>query len=146
MEFYRTFLTLTKKLQRVKHVVRRKRRNRKSITQNSYARKAVLAEHEEEARKLALSRLEHFNQFYNFKYNTVRVKYQKTRWGSCSSKGNLNFNCKIATLSPQLLDYIIVHELCHLGQFNHSQKFWYLVEQQMPDYQKLRAELKLIRL
>ena len=91
---------------------------------------------------LALSRLQYFNQFYNYSWKRVTVKNSITRWGSCSRLGNLNFNYRIATLPPELSDYIIVHELCHLGEFNHSKNFWDLVERTVPNYLQLRAELK----
>jgi len=90
---------------------------------------------------LAQKRIEHFNTFYNFKFNKISIKNQKSRWGSCSKKGNLNFNYKIALIPPHQADYIIVHELCHLGQFNHSQKFWDLVSKTISDYVKIRKEL-----
>ena len=99
--------------------------------------------HKEQARSLVASRLAHFNQHYKFNLKKVFIKNQKSRWGSCSSKGNLNFNYKIALLPPHLADYIIVHELCHLGQFNHSQKFWALVAETMPDWRKMRLMLRL---
>jgi predicted metal-dependent hydrolase len=114
----------------------------RKVRPSKRARAAGLLQYSELARKLVYERLEYFNQFYNFKYNTVRIKSHLTRWGSCSSKGNLNFNYKIALLPPELADYIVVHELCHLGEFNHSQKFWDLVAQQIPNYQKLRERLK----
>lgn len=98
----------------------------------------------ERAYDLATQRVEYFNKIYKFHFNTINIKNQKTRWGSCSKKKNLNFNYKIALLPQQLSDYIIVHELCHLGQFNHSQKFWRLVSKAMPDHTKLRGELKKI--
>ncbi len=98
------------------------------------------------ARALVNSRLEYFNQFYNFKYNSVRIKNQRTRWGSCSAKGNLNFSYKLARLSPHQADYIIVHELCHIGEFNHSAKFWTLVAKTIPEYKKIRQELKRVNL
>jgi len=91
---------------------------------------------------LAHERLAHFNTHYNFKLGDIRIKNHVSRWGSCSSKGNINFNYRIALLPPHLADYIIVHELCHLGEFNHSIKFWNLVGQTLPDYESLRAELK----
>ena len=98
------------------------------------------------AQELVEKRVKHFNQFYNFSYKNISIKNQKTRWGSCSSQKNLNFNCKIALLDPELADYIVVHELCHLGEFNHSYKFWNLVGKVLPDYRELRAELKKIHL
>ena len=119
-----------------------RRRIRRKSRPGKIARRVGLLKYKEEARKLALSRLEHFNQFYNFEYGTVRIKAQTTRWGSCSSKGNLNFNYKIALLPPHLLDYIVVHELCHLGEFNHSQDFWDLVEKMIPNYFELKLELR----
>ena len=94
------------------------------------------------ALELAQERVAHFNKAFNFRFNNINIKNQKTRWGSCSRKGNLNFNYKIALLPQRLSDYIIVHELCHLGQFNHSQKFWNLVARAMPDYLDIRKELR----
>jgi len=96
----------------------------------------------EQARRFALSRLNYFNSFYNFKINRVAIKNAKTRWGSCSSKRNLNFNYKIIYLRPALADYLIVHELCHLGELNHSKRFWALVSKTIPDYVKINKELR----
>jgi len=83
-----------------------------------------------------------FNQYYQFSYNTVTVRNQKTRWGSCSSKKNLNFNYKILFLQEELQDYIIVHELCHLKEMNHSKRFWSLVAETLPNYSNLRKKLR----
>jgi len=102
--------------------------------------------HKEEARHLILSRLLHFNQFYNFTYNRVAIRDQKSRWGSCSSKKNINFNYRILFIPPELADYIIVHELCHLGQMNHSRDFWNLVSKTIPDFRQKRAKLKAIHM
>ncbi|PJA86731.1 MAG: hypothetical protein CO141_03115 [Candidatus Moranbacteria bacterium CG_4_9_14_3_um_filter_42_9] len=94
------------------------------------------------AKELIQSKLEFFNQHYNFSYNRVSVKNQKTCWGSASRKGNLNFNYKIANLPEELQDYITVHELCHLKELNHSRNFWKLVEETVPAYRELRKKLK----
>ena len=94
------------------------------------------------ARKVVLNKIDNLNKHYNFKFNRVAIRNQKTRWGSCSSKGNLNFSYKIIYLPEKIQDYIIVHELCHLWEFNHSQKFWNLVAKVVPDYLSLRKELK----
>lgn len=91
---------------------------------------------------LVQKRIEYFNQFYGFKYNKINIKNQKSRWGSCSRKGNLNFNYRIKMLPERLADYIVVHEICHLKEFNHSQNFWNLVAKIMPDYLSIRNELK----
>jgi predicted metal-dependent hydrolase len=97
-----------------------------------------------QALHLAKNKVEYWNNFYNFKYNRVSVKNQRTRWGSCSKKGNLNFNYKIVHLKPGLLDYLIVHELCHLKEMNHSRNFWDLVGRAIPEYKLARKELKNI--
>lgn len=94
------------------------------------------------ARELAEARLEHFNRLYSFKYNRITIRDQKTRWGSCSKKGTLSFNYRIALLAPELADYVIVHELCHLGAFNHSKQFWALVAQALPDHIVRRRAIK----
>ena len=96
----------------------------------------------EEARKIILSRVEYFSKLYGYRYNDVRIKNNSSNFGSCSKLGNLNFNYKIAFFDSELLDYIVVHELCHLKEFNHSQKFWDLVEIQIPNYKALRKKLK----
>ncbi len=98
--------------------------------------------YKEEARALVTRRAEHFNQFYNFSYQKISIKNTKSRWGSCSRSGNLSFSYKLALLPPHLADYVVVHELCHLGQFNHSPKFWALVAETLPNYKALRKELK----
>ena len=72
----------------------------------------------------------------------VAIREQKSRWGSCSRKGNLNFNWKLIMAPPQALDYVVVHELCHLHEFNHSPRFWALVAAQLPDYAVWKKWLK----
>lgn len=108
--------------------------------------RGMYKKYKENARVIATERLNHFNAFYNFSIKDIRIKNQKSRWGSCSEKGNLNFNYKIALLPSYLADYIIVHELCHLGEFNHSRDFWALVAQTIPDYKNRRKEIRDWRL
>jgi len=96
----------------------------------------------ERARELITKRVEHNNKIYNFSYNKIFIRNQKRQWGSCSEKGNLNFNFKLLYLPQHLLDYIVVHELCHLKELNHSKKFWSLVKIAAPNYKELREELK----
>jgi predicted metal-dependent hydrolase len=102
---------------------------------------AELKKFKSSAMRLAKDRLQYFNQFYGFTWTSVGVRNQKTRWGSCSSAGRLNFSYKICLLPPHLADYIIVHELCHLGEMNHSKKFWALVARALPEYRQLKHEL-----
>lgn len=75
-------------------------------------------------------------------YGTITIRDQKTRWGSCSSKGNLSFNWCLILAPPKVLDYVVVHELCHRREMNHSPRFWALVESIMPDYPARRQWLK----
>lgn len=75
-------------------------------------------------------------------YGRVTIRNQKTRWGSCSSKGNLNFNCLLMLAPPEVVDYVVVHELCHRKQMNHSKAFWSEVEQILPNYRQQVAWLK----
>jgi predicted metal-dependent hydrolase len=94
------------------------------------------------ALNLAQKKATEFNQYYNLTYRRISIRNQKTRWGSCSRTGNLNYNYKIALLPERLVDYIIVHELCHLQEFNHSRRFWDLVAQTVPDFKQRRKEIK----
>src|SRR3989338_6069024 len=96
----------------------------------------------EHARALVHERIQHFNTVYQFSVGKVFIKNNKSRWGSCSEKGNLNFNYKIVFLPADIADYIIVHELCHLGEFNHSDRFWDLVGQVIPEHKHVRRRLR----
>jgi len=98
----------------------------------------------EEARALATERLQYFSTQYGLTYNRLSIRDQKTRWGSCSTKRNLNFNYRIVFLPPRLLDYIIVHELCHLRHLNHGPRFWRLMEQELPDARQRSKELRVL--
>ncbi len=75
-------------------------------------------------------------------YGRITIRNQRTRWGSCSSKGNLNFNCLLMLCPDSVLDYVIVHELCHRKEMNHSERFWAEVERVLPDYRRQRKWLK----
>jgi predicted metal-dependent hydrolase len=98
--------------------------------------------HKQSASELVHARLAHFNRAYNFSFKRVFIRNQRTRWASCSKRGNLSFNYKIALLPPELADYIIVHELCHLIEFNHSPNFWALVAKTIPDHRVHRRSLR----
>lgn len=98
--------------------------------------------HKQSAQERVEAMLQKFNETYHFRYNKIRIKNHKSRWGSCSKKGNLNFNYRIALLPNHLAEYIVVHELCHLKELNHSKRFWGLVAQTLPDHKKRRAELR----
>ncbi len=103
-------------------------------------------EHKEAARAFVHARLLAINaEHYNFTYNRVAIRNTRSRWGSCSKRGNLNFNYRLLFLPPHLADYVIAHELCHLQEFNHGPHFWALVEKVIPGYRQCRAELRGIR-
>ena len=91
---------------------------------------------------LLQQRLPELAEILKVSYEKVTVRKQRTRWGSCSSKGNLNFNCLLALVPPAVFDYVVVHELCHLKEMNHSAKFWAEVEKILPDYKECRKWLK----
>ena len=75
-------------------------------------------------------------------YGRITIREQVTRWGSCSSKGNLNYNWKLILVPMELLDYVVVHELAHRREMNHSKQFWKIVEKELPDYRQRRKALK----
>ncbi len=87
-------------------------------------------------------RIVELNKLYGFSFAKVSIRNQKTRWGSCSRRGNLSFNYKIIDLPDVVADYLIVHELCHLKEMNHSVRFWKLVSIVVPDYKQMRKKLK----
>ena len=94
------------------------------------------------ARKIIEEKIEKFNRHYGFKIGRIAIRNQRSRWGSCSSKNNLNFNYRVVYLPNQYLEYLVVHELCHLKQMNHSKKFWDLVEETIPGYRELSKKLR----
>jgi hypothetical protein len=122
-------------------MLHRRKRIRKSPLRRGRKR---YIQYKEVARALVHAKLAYYNQFYNFKLNKVFIKNHRSRWGSCSSKGNLNFNYNIVFLPPETADYLVVHELCHLSAFNHSPKFWALIEHTVPNYKVLRKELRRV--
>ena len=85
------------------------------------------------------------NELYdetNLPYRSITIREQKTRWGSCSSNGTLSFNVRLMLAPPAVLDYVVVHELCHIKHMNHSKEFWELVGSILPDYKERRKWLK----
>jgi len=110
---------------------------RKEIDKNHYRK------HKEASRVFIVKRLSELNSLhYNFSYKKVFVRANTSRWGSCSSLRNLNFDYRILFLPTYLQDYLLVHELCHLREMNHSKDFWELVEQAVPEYKTARKELR----
>ena len=96
----------------------------------------------EHARAFVTKRLAELNVAYQFPYKKIAIRNQTSRWGSCSRAGNLNFSYRIVDLSPELADYLLVHELCHVKEMNHSPRFWALVARVVPDFKKKRKLLR----
>lgn len=99
-----------------------------------------------ELRRQAAQRLSEKAAFFaplvGVDYGKITIRMQRSRWGSCSGRGNLSFNCLLALTPEKVQDYVVVHELCHRLEMNHSQAFWSQVERVMPDYREPKAWLK----
>ena len=95
----------------------------------------------ERAKSVLAQRTAYFARQIGVTYGRITVRDQKTRWGSCSQTGNLNFNFRLILAPSEVLDYVVVHELCHRRQMNHSAQFWQEVAQVLPDYRKRKAWL-----
>lgn len=100
----------------------------------------------ERAKQILPARIQYYAKIMGVTYGRITLREQKTRWGSCSSKGNLNFNWKLALMPDEILDYVVVHELAHRMEMNHSDKFWKIVENVLPDYRERRKWLMECRL
>ena len=96
----------------------------------------------EQARNLVTERVRYYAPIIGVSYGQIAIRTQRTRWGSCSSIGNLNFNYLLAVVPPEVLDYVVVHELCHRKELNHSSAFWGEVKFVLPGYEIQRAWLK----
>ena len=101
-----------------------------------------LQELADKALKYIPERVAYYAQIIGVSYGRITIRNQKTRWGSCSSKGNLNFNCLLMLAPPEIIDYIVVHELCHRKEMNHSASFWNEVASVLPDYKQSEKWLK----
>lgn len=102
----------------------------------------MAAWYREQAAQLLTARVGHFKGMLGVDPQKIRVKQQKRRWGSCSAKGALNFNWQLILAPLDILDYVVVHELCHLLVLNHSARFWQHVEGILPDYRERRRWLR----
>ena len=94
------------------------------------------------ARKMIFEKVAYYAPIVGVTYGRIAIRKQRTVWGSCSSKGNLNFNYLLAVMPDEVVDYVVVHELCHRKEMNHSPRFWAEVEKVIPDHKALRKWLK----
>lgn len=95
-----------------------------------------------EAKKILPEKCDYYAKILGVSYNRITIRHQRTVWGSCSGKGNLNFNVLLMAMPDDVQNYVVIHELCHLKEMNHSPKFWELVSTVMPDYMVKRRYLK----
>ena len=107
-----------------------------------HARTAVFRALKKEAKVYLTKRLDTHAQLNGFSYNELRFKNTATRWGSCSSAKNINLNIQLMRLPYHLIDYVILHELCHLKHQNHSKTFWLYLETLLPGARNYKKELK----
>lgn len=95
-----------------------------------------------QAKQVIPSRVAYYAEKMGVGYSRIAIRHQHTRWGSCTSRGNLNFNCLLLCAPPEVLDYVVVHELCHRKHLNHSKEFWAAVAEVLPDYASSKKWLK----
>ncbi|MCI8667992.1 MAG: M48 family metallopeptidase [Lachnospiraceae bacterium] len=111
-------------------------------TSEEYVKNQMQTWYKKQAGIEIINMIQKYQPYIGEKIGTIRIKSQKSRWGSCSELGNLNFNWHLILLPESLMEYVIVHELCHLKYLNHSGEFWNCVKQILPDYQERETELK----
>lgn len=120
-------------------------RERKALYESeetAYLTNAEIQELADKALGYIPERVEYFSKMIGVNYGRITIRSQKTRWGSCSAKGNLNFNCLLMLTPPEVIDYVVVHELCHRKEMNHSKAFWSEVEKVLPHYMESVKWLK----
>lgn len=126
-----------------KHLEIMKERNElRSEEEIEYLTNEDIRELGDKALEYIPKRVEYYSVLIGVDYGRITIRNQKTRWGSCSGKGNLNFNCLLMLTPPAIIDYVVVHELCHRKEMNHSKAFWDEVEKVLPDYKERRKWLK----
>lgn len=113
-----------------------------SKSDKASAKKYFIKWYQSEARTVLQDRVEHYTQIAGLKYTDIKLSNARTRWGSCSSRGSLNFNWRIVMAPIEVLDYLVVHEVVHLRHHNHSKHFWGMVEELYPEYKGQRGWLK----
>ena len=104
--------------------------------------RVLISWYKKEAKKIMSQRIMKYAEEHQFRYSGMSIRDQKTRWGSCSSKGNLSFNWRLIKAPLFVLDYVVVHELLHLHIMNHKQVFWRRLYTLYPDYEKAKQWLR----
>ena len=130
---------IIEKLQLVREKQRERQEREATINKLTMDEIQALAD---KALQVIPERVAYFAPQVGVTYGRITIRNQRTRWGSCSGKGNLNFNCLLMLTPPEIIDYVVVHELCDRKQMNHSSAFWAEVEKILPDYKERRLWLK----
>ncbi len=115
-------------------------------SETAHIEQAVSRWYQREALQLFGQRAAHYAPLLNVVPHAVKLSGAKTQWGSCTAHGSVRLNVQLIKLPPRLIDYVVVHELAHLRELNHSAAFWRVVESVCPDYASLRGELKAVAL
>jgi predicted metal-dependent hydrolase len=118
-----------------------------TVRQRNQEKKPLLSDAEikelhDKAVVILSKKTEYYARIIGVDYGRITIRHQKTRWGSCSAKGNINYNCMLMLAPDEIQDYVVVHELCHRLEMNHSPRFWAEVEKVLPDYKQRRKWLK----
>jgi hypothetical protein len=119
--------------------VRKRAAKREEVPEFSEEERKALTK---KARKMILEKVAYYAPIVGVTYGRIAIRKQRTVWGSCSAKGNLNFNYLLAMMPDEVVDYVVVHELCHRKEMNHSPRFWAEVEKVIPNHKALRKWLK----
>jgi predicted metal-dependent hydrolase len=122
----------------LKHIARMKKLEGRTVIRYT---KQEYEKNKNTVLNMVISRVEFFNSLYKFHYGKISIRNQTSLWGSCTRAGNLQFNYKLMYLPKETLDYVIVHELCHLKEHNHGERFWKLVAQTIPNHKEIRKSL-----
>ena len=124
-----------------KHIekVRKREAKREEVPEFTEEERKALTK---KARKIITEKVAYFAPIVGVDYGRIAIRKQRTVWGSCSAKGNLNFNYLLAMMPDEVVDYVVVHELCHRKEMNHSPRFWAEVEKVIPNHKALRKWLK----
>ena len=133
---------ILQKLQESRDTAEKLRKKEEANPLSDLQKERLEARYREAAREVIEKRVATFHQLTGGEYTGISIRSQKTRWGSCSATGTLSFNWRLILAPPIILDYVVVHELCHLHHMDHSPAFWADVERVMPDYQIRRKWLK----
>jgi len=113
-----------------------------SWNQKPFARDVFILWYKNAARNLILERIYYYSNLTGIKYNNVKITSARKRWGSCSREGNLSFTYRLIMAPISVIDYVVVHELCHIEVHNHSKAFWEKVKVIIPEYKKQKEWLK----